>query len=196
MSRPDQADAAAAAGGRSLEQIAPCPVAPGMELLDAVDFARTTRQSVLTTIRGDGRPQLSNVFHHVFDDGIIRISITADRAKYHNLLREPWAALHVTREDFFAYVVLEGDGRAGAGRRHDRTTRRSTSWSCTTGRRSVSTRTGTPSGRRWSPNVARSSGSRPTAPTACWTSHPAAAPDPTSPPRAGARHRRAGGAGG
>jgi PPOX class probable F420-dependent enzyme len=80
-----------------------------MELPEAVDFARTTRQSLLTTIRGDGRPQLSNVFHHVFDDGIIRISITANRAKYRNLSREPWAALHVTRDDFFAYVVLEGE---------------------------------------------------------------------------------------
>jgi PPOX class probable F420-dependent enzyme len=79
-----------------------------MELSDAVDFARTTQRSVLVTIRRNGRPQLSNVLHHVFDDGIIRISITADRAKYHNLQREPWAALHVTREDFFAYAVLEG----------------------------------------------------------------------------------------
>jgi PPOX class probable F420-dependent enzyme len=80
-----------------------------MELSDAVDFARTTRQSVLATIRGNGRPQLSNVLHVVSDDGVIRISITADRAKYRNLLRDPWAALHVTREDFFAYAVLEGD---------------------------------------------------------------------------------------
>jgi PPOX class probable F420-dependent enzyme len=40
---------------------------------------------------------------------IIRISITATRAKYANLLREPWAALHVAREDFYAYAVLEGD---------------------------------------------------------------------------------------
>ena len=80
-----------------------------MELRPALDFARTSRQSVLTTIRGNGRPQLSNVLHHVGDDGVIRISITADRAKYRNLVREPWAALHVTREDFFAYVVLEGD---------------------------------------------------------------------------------------
>ena len=79
-----------------------------MELNDAIDFARRTQQSVLATIRSNGRPQLSNVLHHVFEDGIIRISITADRAKYHNLSREPWAALHVTREDFFAYVVLEG----------------------------------------------------------------------------------------
>ena len=80
-----------------------------MELSRAVDFARTNRNSVLTTIRRNGRPQLSNVLHHVFDDGLIRVSITADRAKYHNLVREPWAALHVTRPDFFAYAVIEGD---------------------------------------------------------------------------------------
>jgi PPOX class probable F420-dependent enzyme len=79
-----------------------------MELRDAVDFARSRNHSVLTTIRRDGRPQLSNVLHHVGEDGVIRISITADRAKYHNLLREPWSALHVTRDDFYAYAVLEG----------------------------------------------------------------------------------------
>jgi len=79
-----------------------------MELTDAVNFARTNRWSVLTTIRRNGRPQLSNVVHHIHDDGLIRISITADRAKYHNLLREPWAALHVSRQDFYAYVVVEG----------------------------------------------------------------------------------------
>jgi PPOX class probable F420-dependent enzyme len=80
-----------------------------MDLSAAVDFSRSTRQSVLTTIRANGRPQLSNVLHHTFDDGVIRISITADRAKYHNLSREPWAALHVTQSDFYAYAVLEGD---------------------------------------------------------------------------------------
>ncbi len=80
-----------------------------MELAPAIEFARTTHHSVLTTIRGNGRPQLSNVAHDVDASGLIRISITADRAKYHNLRREPWAALHVTRADFFAYAVLEGD---------------------------------------------------------------------------------------
>ncbi|MBF6163926.1 PPOX class F420-dependent oxidoreductase [Streptomyces gardneri] len=79
-----------------------------MELAAAVAFARDHRRSVLTTIRRNGRPQLSNVLHVVGDDGRIRISITADRAKYHNLVRDPWAALHVTRDDFFAYTVLEG----------------------------------------------------------------------------------------
>ena len=79
-----------------------------VELSDALAFARTNRWSVLTTIRRNGHPQLSNVAHYVGDDGVIRISITADRAKYYNLVREPWAALHVTRPDFFAYAVLEG----------------------------------------------------------------------------------------
>lgn len=80
-----------------------------MDLDAALDFARTTSRSVLTTLRRDGRPQLSNVTHWTAPDGIIRISITADRAKYFNLRRQPWAALHVTREDFWAYAVLEGD---------------------------------------------------------------------------------------
>ena len=78
-----------------------------MELNHALDFARAHQQSVLVTLRRDGHPQLSNVLHHVYDDGLIRISITADRAKYKNLAREPWAALHVTQPDFFGSVVLE-----------------------------------------------------------------------------------------
>ncbi|MQY23279.1 PPOX class F420-dependent oxidoreductase [Nocardia macrotermitis] len=80
-----------------------------MELTTALDFARAHTRSVLTTIRGNGRPQLSNVTHWLADDGLIRISITADRAKYTNLTRTPWAALHITREDFWAYAVIEGD---------------------------------------------------------------------------------------
>jgi PPOX class probable F420-dependent enzyme len=79
-----------------------------MDLADALDFARTTRRSVMATTRRDSRPQLSNVLHAVSDDGIIRVSTTAGRAKYRNLARDPWAALHVTQDDFWAYVVLEG----------------------------------------------------------------------------------------
>jgi len=79
-----------------------------MELPEGLDFARSTRWSVLTTIRKNGRPQLSNVGHVIDEAGVIRISITADRAKYKNILRESWVALHVTREDFYAYAVIEG----------------------------------------------------------------------------------------
>ncbi|WP_433565402.1 PPOX class F420-dependent oxidoreductase [Nocardia sp. CA-151230] len=80
-----------------------------MDLAKAVDFARSHRKSVLTTIRRDTRPQLSNVLHWAGEDGIIRISITADRAKYHNLVRDPWAALHMSSDDFWSYAVIEGE---------------------------------------------------------------------------------------
>jgi PPOX class probable F420-dependent enzyme len=78
-----------------------------VELSEALELAGTRHQSVLVTMRANGRPQLSNVGHVVSDDGLIRILITSEVAKYKNLLREPWAALHVTREDFNAYVVIE-----------------------------------------------------------------------------------------
>ena len=37
----------------------------------------------------------------------IRISVTDGRAKTANLRRDPRASLHVTRDDFYAYVVIE-----------------------------------------------------------------------------------------
>ena len=80
-----------------------------MEVADALEFARRNRHGVLVTQRRDGKPQLSNVIYHIDDQGVFRISITATRAKYHNLRRDPWAALHVTQQDFYAYTVLEGD---------------------------------------------------------------------------------------
>ncbi len=79
-----------------------------MELDAALAFARAHRQGVLVTLRANGRPQLSNIVYAVDDHGLVRISITADRAKYHNLVRTPWAALHVTQDDFYGYAVLEG----------------------------------------------------------------------------------------
>jgi PPOX class probable F420-dependent enzyme len=79
-----------------------------MELSQALDFARSHPRSVLVTLRGNQRPQLSNVLHGVDDEGVIRISTTTDRAKYVNLRRTPWAALHITSKDFWSYAVLEG----------------------------------------------------------------------------------------
>ena len=80
-----------------------------MEIEKAVAAARHRNQSVLTTIKSDGKPQLSNVLHAVGEDGLIRVSTTADRAKYVNLSRTPWAALHVDGDNFWSYAVLEGD---------------------------------------------------------------------------------------
>jgi PPOX class probable F420-dependent enzyme len=80
-----------------------------METTAAIEFARQHRNGVLVTIKQDGRPQLSNIVYAVDDQGTIRVSITADRAKYANLLRDPRVSLHISRDDFWAYVVLEGN---------------------------------------------------------------------------------------
>ncbi|MEE1941657.1 PPOX class F420-dependent oxidoreductase [Streptomyces sp. TRM 70361] len=64
---------------------------------------------VLVTLRRDGRPQLSNV-NHTYDPErrLIRISVTADRAKTRNLRRDPRASFHVTSADGWAWTVAEG----------------------------------------------------------------------------------------
>jgi PPOX class probable F420-dependent enzyme len=80
-----------------------------MEISDALDFVRQRHFGVLTTQRRDGRPQLSNVAYSVGDDGVISVSITDSRAKTQNLRRDPRASLHVTRDDFWAYCVLDCD---------------------------------------------------------------------------------------
>jgi len=80
-----------------------------MDLANGLEFVRAHRQGVLVTQKRDGRPQLSNIMYAVDDAGVIRISVTADRAKTKNLARTPLASLHVSRDDFYAYVVLDAD---------------------------------------------------------------------------------------
>src|SRR5689334_14302952 len=80
-----------------------------MELDEGLAYARATNRSTLTTLRANGLPQLSNVLHAVDDEGVVRISTTADRAKYANLRRRPWAALKIDGESFWSYAVLEGE---------------------------------------------------------------------------------------
>ncbi|WP_367319689.1 PPOX class F420-dependent oxidoreductase [Streptomyces sp. HUAS ZL42] len=67
------------------------------------------RSGVLVTLKRDGRPQLSNVSHHYYpEEGVLRISVTDDRAKTRNLRRDPRASYHVTTNDRWAYTVAEG----------------------------------------------------------------------------------------
>lgn len=71
------------------------------------------RQGVLVTLKRDGRPQLSNIAYG-FSDGVVRISVTADRAKTRNLQRDPRASLHVTTPDFWRWAVAEGTAELSA----------------------------------------------------------------------------------
>ncbi len=80
-----------------------------MDIDQALDYARDRKRGVLLTLKSDGRPQASNIMYAVGDDGMVRISVTDDRAKTANARRDPRVSLHVTAEDFWSYVVLEGD---------------------------------------------------------------------------------------
>ena len=80
-----------------------------MEISEALDFVRQHHFGVLATQRRDGRPQLSNIAYSVFDGDVIAISMTDGRAKTRNMARDKRASLHVTRDDFWAYCVLDCD---------------------------------------------------------------------------------------
>jgi PPOX class probable F420-dependent enzyme len=80
-----------------------------MEITDALEFIRDKRNGMLITLKSDGRPQSSNISFALGDDDVIRISVTDGRAKTANLRRDARASLHVNRDDFWAYAVIEAD---------------------------------------------------------------------------------------
>jgi PPOX class probable F420-dependent enzyme len=84
-----------------------------MDLATALEHAAQQRLGVLTTLKADGRPQLSNISYAVGADGVIRISITDTRAKTKNLRRDPRASLYVGRSDGWAYLVVEARAEVG-----------------------------------------------------------------------------------
>lgn len=82
---------------------------PVLSAADARAFLGERHRGVLATIKSsDGRPQLSNVSYAMLD-GRIRVSITDGRAKTVNLRRDPRVSLHVSSDDFWTYVVAEGE---------------------------------------------------------------------------------------
>jgi PPOX class probable F420-dependent enzyme len=74
-----------------------------------LDLVAARRSGVLATVKRDGRPQLSNV-GYAWDpqQRLVRVSVTADRAKTRNLQRDPRVTLHVASEDFWSWVAVEG----------------------------------------------------------------------------------------
>lgn len=75
-------------------------------------FTSDHRLGALTTLKRDGRPQLSMITYAVDTSSpvpVVGISVTDDRAKVANLRRDPRASLLVTSKDGWSYAVLEGD---------------------------------------------------------------------------------------
>ena len=81
---------------------------PPLTTDDARQFVADHHWGVLVTLKStDGRPQLSNVAYALID-GEVRVSLTDTRAKTANMRRDPRVSLHVTSDDFWTYVVVEG----------------------------------------------------------------------------------------
>lgn len=78
-----------------------------MDPSKAGTFLEQHSRGVMITIRGDGRPQSSNIVYH-WDGEAALVSVTDDRAKVKNLRRDPRATLHVSSQDFWRYVVVDG----------------------------------------------------------------------------------------
>jgi PPOX class probable F420-dependent enzyme len=72
-----------------------------------LEFLAANRWGVLATVKLDGRPQVSNVGYS-YDGEVVRVSVTADRAKTRNLQRDPRVTLHVASKDFWTWVAVEG----------------------------------------------------------------------------------------
>jgi PPOX class probable F420-dependent enzyme len=74
-----------------------------------LEFVAENHWGVLATIKGDGRPQLSNVgYAYDPEAGVVRVSVTDDRAKTRNIERDPRVSLHAASKDFWTWVVVEG----------------------------------------------------------------------------------------
>ncbi len=73
-------------------------------------FIGENRRGVLTTFRRNGSAQMSIITCGPLQDGVA-FTTTEDRAKLRNLRRNSRCSLLVAREDWSAYVVLQGAAR-------------------------------------------------------------------------------------
>jgi uncharacterized protein len=75
---------------------------------EALKYIAENNHGVLATIKRDGRPQMSNISYTLDDDGLIKISVTEDRAKTKNARRDPRVSMTVIGDNWYQYVVVEG----------------------------------------------------------------------------------------
>jgi uncharacterized protein len=75
---------------------------------EAIAYLAQNSRAVLTTIKHDGRPQMSLVDYGVDTDGLIKIQTTQPAAKTKNVRRDPRVSLSVVDENWYQYLVVEG----------------------------------------------------------------------------------------
>ncbi len=72
-----------------------------------MQWASDRRNGVLITLRRDGRAQSSDISYAVDDDSFL-ISVTADRAKTANMVRDPRVVLHISEPSSWSYLSIDG----------------------------------------------------------------------------------------
>jgi PPOX class probable F420-dependent enzyme len=81
-----------------------------MDRSEALRFLETHHRGVLSTLRSDGRPQLSPVLCARDSDGRVVVSSREASAKVRNLRRNPWVGLCVVSDSFFGpWIQVEGE---------------------------------------------------------------------------------------
>jgi PPOX class probable F420-dependent enzyme len=88
-----------------------------MDITAALEWAAGRRTGVLITLRRDGRAQSSDIAYAVLD-GVVKVSVTADRAKTHNARRDPRVILHVTDPASWSYVSIDAHADVSAPATH------------------------------------------------------------------------------
>jgi PPOX class probable F420-dependent enzyme len=87
-----------------------------MDIDWAREFITANRQGVLTTLRRDGRPQMSPVTAGIDEAGRVMISVTEDRAKTRNARRDPRVALCAFTDGFYGpWAQVEGEAEFADG---------------------------------------------------------------------------------
>lgn len=84
-----------------------------MDIDQALGWATGRRNAVLITLRRDGRPQSSDIAFAVVD-GRIKISVTHDRAKTRNIIRDERVVFHITDPASWSYASIDATAEVSA----------------------------------------------------------------------------------
>jgi PPOX class probable F420-dependent enzyme len=79
-----------------------------MDIDEARAFIRENHRGVLSTLRRDGRPQMSPVMVAVDDEGRVAISTRETTVKVRHIRRDPRVSLCVTSDDFWKWLQVDG----------------------------------------------------------------------------------------
>jgi PPOX class probable F420-dependent enzyme len=79
-----------------------------MDIDEARSFIRSNSRGVLSTVRADGRPQMSAVSVAVDDQGRAAISTRETAYKVGHVRSDPKVSLFVMSEDFWSWIQVDG----------------------------------------------------------------------------------------